>query len=284
VSRAFAFALVFSVLAAPAAAAGVPDVHVDAAWAPSPRFTKVATLTLTRVPAKARVELLCRGAGCAFTRKVVAMHGSSRVALARSFRGARLRAGAAVQIRVTVPNIGVVLVRFVMRSGRAPRKERSFIALSAGPAPPPTPAPAPPPPAPGGAPPPGQPPAQPKAQQALAVAQQYLGTPFVYGGASPATGFDDDGLVQYAYGQVGVQLPRVAADQFNVGVPVALADVRPGDLVFFQDPTAYVDHVGIYAGGEQFLHAPHTGDVIKYSSLSEPGYAQRFAGARRVAD
>jgi cell wall-associated NlpC family hydrolase len=281
VIRAVAFALVL-VLAAPAAAASVPDVHVDASWAASPRFTKVATLTLTRVPAKARVELLCRGAGCAFSRKVVAMHGSSHAALARSFRGARLRKGAAVQIRVTVPNVGVLLVRFVMRSGRAPRKERSFIALSAGPAP--TPIPAPPAPQPGGAPPPGQPPAQPKAQQALAVAQQYLGTPFVYGGASPATGFDDDGLVQYAYGQVGVALPRIATDQFNVGAPVALADLRPGDLVFFRDLTGYIDHVGIYAGGGQFLHAPHTADVIKYSSLSEPYYAQRFAGGRRVAD
>lgn len=170
-----------------------------------------------------------------------------------------------------------MLVRFVMRSGKAPRKERSFIALTTSPAPPATtPAPAPagetPPPAPS------------KAQQALAVAQQYLGTPFVYGGASPATGFDDDGLVQYAYDQVGVHLPRIAADQFLVGAPVASGDLRDGDLVFFQDQTGYVDHVGLSAGGGQFLHASHTGEVVKYESLSTLYYAQRFAGVRRVAD
>jgi cell wall-associated NlpC family hydrolase len=268
-------------LAVPAAAADQRDIHVRAAWAPSARATRVAALTLTGVPAKSRVELLCRGGGCTFTRKVVAVHGSSRVGLARSFKGARLRVGAVVQIRVTAPTLGVVLVRYTMRSGKAPRKERTFLATSTGTPPSPSPAP---PVSPGATPPPGQPPAQSRAQQALAVAQQYLGTAFASGGASPATGFDDDGLVQYAYGQVGVQLPRVAYQQFGVGASVALADLRPGDLVFFQDTSGYVDHVGLFAGDGRFLHAPHTGDVIKYSSLSEPYYAQRFAGARRVAD
>ena len=279
--RAVAPVLVLA-LAVPAAAADQSDIHVRAAWAPSARATRVAALTLTGVPAKSRVELLCRGGGCTFTRKVVAMHGSSRVGLARAFKGARLRVGAVVQIRVTAPTLGVVLVRYTMRSGKPPRKERTWLTTSTG-TPPPPPSPAPPVP-PGGTPPPGQPPAQSRAQQALAVAQQYLGTLFAYGGASPATGFDDDGLVQYAYGQVGVQLPRVAYQQFGVGASVAVADLRPGDLVFFQDTSGYVDHVGLFAGDGQFLHAPHTGDVIKYSSLSEPYYAQRFAGARRVAD
>jgi hypothetical protein len=277
VTRAIACALALAVAAPASAAAALPDVHVAASWAPSERFTKVTTLTLTRVPARARVELLCSGGGCAFARRRIGMRGASRVALARVFRGARLRAGTAVQVRVTVPATGVLLVRFVMRRGKPPRKERTFIAMSPVPAPaPPAPVPAPP----SGTP----PPAASKAQQALAIAQQELGTPFVYGGASPATGFDDSGLVQYAYGQAGVTLPRVAADQFTAGAPVAPADLHPGDLVFFQDSTAYVNHVGLYAGNGQFLHAPHTGDVIRYSSLSEPYYAQSFAGARRVAD
>ena len=90
----------------------------------------------------------------------------------------------------------------------------------------------------------------------------------MWGGASPATGFDDAGLVQYAYAQVGVALPRVADDQFRVGAAVARADLLPGDLVFFQDPSGYVDHVGLYAGGGQFLHAPHTGAVVGYDALS----------------
>ena len=240
----------------------------------------MTTLTCERA-AGARVDLLCSGGGCAFARRRIVMHGASRVALARAFRGTRLRAGAAVQVRVTVPDTGVVLVRFVMRRGKPPRKERTFIATTTGPAPaPPSPAPGPaPPPSPG-----APPPAASRSQQALAIAEQYLGTPFVYGGASPATGFDDGGLVQYAYGQVGVALPRVAADQFTAGAPVAMADLRPGDLVLFEDLTAYINHVGLYAGNGQFLHAPHTGDVIRYSSLSEPYYAHSFAGARRVAD
>jgi len=238
VTRAIACASALALAAPAAAAAALPDVHVAAAWAPSARFTKVTTLTLTRVPAGARVELLCSGGGCAFARRRIVMHGASRVALARMFRGTRLRAGAAVQVRVTVPATGVVLVRFVMRRGKQPRKERTFIAT--------TPAPALPAPAPAPVPPPGSPPpAASQAQQALAIAQQYLGTPFVYGGASPATGFDDGGLVQYAYGQAGVTLPRIAADQFTAGVPVALADLHPGDLVFFQDATAYTNHVGL---------------------------------------
>lgn len=104
----------------------------------------------------------------------------------------------------------------------------------------------------------------------------------MWGGASPATGFDDAGLVQYAYAQAGVALPRVADDQFRVGTAVARADLLPGDLVFFADPSGYVDHVGLYAGGGQFLHAPHTGAVVSYDALSTAYYDQRFAGGRRL--
>src|SRR5437868_11636941 len=75
---------------------------------------------------------------------------------------------------------------------------------------------------------------------AVDVAQRFLGVPYVWGGESPS-GFDCSGLVQYVYGQLGVSLPRVAADQARVGQPVAsLADARPGDLLAFQDP---VDHI-----------------------------------------
>jgi cell wall-associated NlpC family hydrolase len=123
----------------------------------------------------------------------------------------------------------------------------------------------------------------PTVQTALGVASQQLGTPYRWGGSSPATGFDCSGLVQYAYAQAGVQLPRVAADQFDVGTPVSRDQLQPGDIVFFQDPSGDVHHEGIYVGGGRFLHAPHTGDVVKISSLSEPYYAGQFAGGRRVA-
>jgi cell wall-associated NlpC family hydrolase len=121
------------------------------------------------------------------------------------------------------------------------------------------------------------------AQNAITVASQFIGTPYHFGGASPATGFDCSGLAQYAYGQSGVALPRVAADQFKVGQPVDRASLQPGDIVFFQDSTGYIHHEGIYVGNNQFLQAPHTGDVVKISSLDDPYYAGQFAGGRRMA-
>ena len=109
------------------------------------------------------------------------------------------------------------------------------------------------------------------------------GTPYHFGGASPQTGFDCSGLAQYAYGQSGVSLPRVAADQYTVGQPVDRASLQPGDLVFFHDSTGYIHHEAIYLGGDNFIQAPHTGDVVKISSLDDPYYAGQFAGGRRVA-
>jgi cell wall-associated NlpC family hydrolase len=107
---------------------------------------------------------------------------------------------------------------------------------------------------------------------AVDVAQQFLGVPYVWGGASPS-GFDCSGLVQYVYRQLGVDLPRTAADQARVGQPVAtLADARPGDLLAFHDP---VDHIGIYAGNGLMVVAPKTGDVVKVQPVYEPPTAIR---------
>jgi peptidoglycan DL-endopeptidase CwlO len=111
----------------------------------------------------------------------------------------------------------------------------------------------------------------------VGIAMRYLGTPYVWGGSSPG-GFDCSGLVAYVYGQVGVSLPHYTGAQWNVGVPVSSSDLQPGDLVFFDG----LNHVGIYIGGGQFIHAPHTGDVVKISSLSESWYASTYVGARRI--
>jgi len=124
----------------------------------------------------------------------------------------------------------------------------------------------------------------PVGQRALAVAQQYRGTPFHYGGANPSVGFDSDGLTQYAFGQVGVTLPRVAFQQIGSGSAVSLANLQAGDLVFFDDGSGFISHVGIHEGSASFFHAPSTGDVLKSSSLNEPFYAGRFAGGRRMPD
>jgi peptidoglycan DL-endopeptidase CwlO len=111
----------------------------------------------------------------------------------------------------------------------------------------------------------------------VGIAMQYLGTPYVWGGASPG-GFDCSGLVAFVYAQVGVYLPHHASDQYNYGVPVSRDELEPGDLVFFNG----LGHVGIYIGGGQFIHAPHTGDVVKISSLDESWYAATYYGARRL--
>ena len=99
---------------------------------------------------------------------------------------------------------------------------------------------------------------------AIDLAQQHLGVPYVWGGESPS-GFDCSGLIQYVYNQLGVSLPRVAADQARVGQPVAgLAEAVPGDLVAFGEP---VDHIGIYAGNGLMVVAPKTGDVVKVQEI-----------------
>jgi cell wall-associated NlpC family hydrolase len=118
---------------------------------------------------------------------------------------------------------------------------------------------------------------------ALRVAERYLGTPYDWGGSSPRTGFDCSGLVQFAFAQVGIQLPRVAAEQFHTGIAVARADLAPGDAVFFADPSGTVHHVGLYIGQGRFINAPATGEEVRVDSLSEPYFADQYAGARRFA-
>ena len=111
----------------------------------------------------------------------------------------------------------------------------------------------------------------------VGIAMQYLGTPYAWGGASPG-GFDCSGLVMYVFAQMGVSLPHNAAAQFGYGTPVSQDQLEPGDLVFFDG----LGHEGIYIGGGQFIHAPHTGDVVKISSLYESWYAATYVGARRI--
>ena len=111
----------------------------------------------------------------------------------------------------------------------------------------------------------------------VGVAMQYLGIPYRWGGASPETGFDCSGFVMYVYAQVGVSLPHNAAMQYGYGTPVDRSQLAPGDLVFFNG----LGHNGIYIGGNQFIHSPHTGDVVKISTITG-WYDSTWVGARRL--
>ena len=111
----------------------------------------------------------------------------------------------------------------------------------------------------------------------VGVAMQYLGIPYQWGGSSPSTGFDCSGFTMFVFSQVGVSLPHSAAAQYGYGSPVSRSALQPGDLVFFNG----LGHVGIYIGGNQMIHSPHSGDVVKISSITD-WYSSTWVGARRL--
>jgi hypothetical protein len=108
-----------------------------------------------------------------------------------------------------------------------------------------------------------------------------LGAPYKFGGSGP-TAFDCSGLVQFVYDEIGLDVPRTAAEQYRAVTPVKLADLEPGDLVFFKTHGKQVSHVGIYAGSNRFVHAPQTGHPIELRDLDDKYYSRRFAGGGRL--
>ncbi|MDH5180799.1 MAG: C40 family peptidase [Gammaproteobacteria bacterium] len=119
-------------------------------------------------------------------------------------------------------------------------------------------------------------------EHAVNIAKGMLGVPYLYGGETPETGFDCSGLVVYSYQQVGITLPRTTFDQYKSTLPIGKHRIRPGDLLFFRISRVRISHVGIYLGGNRFIHAPSTGKVVSIARLDNPYWLKRFIAARRI--
>jgi peptidoglycan DL-endopeptidase LytE len=119
-------------------------------------------------------------------------------------------------------------------------------------------------------------------ETALRTAQALVGTPYAWGGTSPETGFDCSGFIWYVSGQAGVETPRTSQEMFEVGVSVPMAELRAGDLVFFETYAPGASHVGIYDGKGGFVHAQSAETGVKVTSLDNPWWAIRYLGARRI--
>jgi peptidoglycan DL-endopeptidase CwlO len=116
-----------------------------------------------------------------------------------------------------------------------------------------------------------------RAETVLRYACAQLGKPYVFGGAGPNS-FDCSGLTMMAYKQIGINLSHYVPNQYSASRRVAKADLQPGDLVFFSNN----DHMGMYVGNGKFIQAPHTGDVVKISSLSDAYYSSVYYGGGRL--
>ena len=121
------------------------------------------------------------------------------------------------------------------------------------------------------------------AEDLASAALDLIGIRYKWGGNTPETGLDCSGLVQYVFQQVtGVTLPRTARDMSRLGEQVAVKDLQPGDLVFFNTQRFAFSHVGIYLGSNQFVHAPRRGRDVEIATFDSGFWQKRFNGARRM--
>jgi cell wall-associated NlpC family hydrolase len=117
-----------------------------------------------------------------------------------------------------------------------------------------------------------------RAERAVRYALDAVGIPYRWGGESQATGFDCSGLVRWAYGHVGIDLPHSSYALYGVGRRAATSRLEPGDILFFDG----LGHVGLYVGDGRMVHAPQTGRDVEIVALASTGYGSRLVGARRV--
>ena len=125
---------------------------------------------------------------------------------------------------------------------------------------------------------------QAKVDAVLNRAKSFLGTPYVWGGASPSDGgFDCSGFTQYVFAQSGYNLNRVSKDQALNGTYVPRGSTQPGDLVFYSHAqNGVIDHVGIYLGDGKMIHSPKTGDVVRIADVTTDYWTSRYVTTRRI--
>ena len=122
-----------------------------------------------------------------------------------------------------------------------------------------------------------------KAGDVVVGALNMIGVRYRWGGTSPDSGLDCSGFVRYVFQDtLGMALPRRAEEMSRVGEKVRMADLKPGDLVFFNTMRRTFSHVGIYIGGNKFVHSPSTGSTIRVDDLDDGYWEKRFTGARRI--
>ncbi len=115
-------------------------------------------------------------------------------------------------------------------------------------------------------------------QDVILAAERMLGKPYRYGGESPDRGFDCSGLVQYSHDKAGISVPRSSRAQLAASRPIALSNLKPGDLLFFRID-GKPSHVGIYLGGGEFIHAPSSGKRVSKAHLDNPYWKKRLIRA-----
>lgn len=111
--------------------------------------------------------------------------------------------------------------------------------------------------------------------------QKFIGVPYQWGGSSPS-GFDCSGFIYYIFNQNGILIPRMADEQFNVGLVINPSELQVGDLVFFSTYEPGPSHTGMYIGNDQFIHASSAAGKVIVTALSKPYYQARYLGARRM--
>jgi cell wall-associated NlpC family hydrolase len=125
---------------------------------------------------------------------------------------------------------------------------------------------------------PPKPPKPTVGERAAKIALRAVGVPYRWGGTSPSGGFDCSGLVYWAYGRLGIEVPHSSYALYGQGQAVARSRMKPGDVLFFSG----LGHVGLYLGGGRMVHAPQTGRLVEVVTLTGSHYGSRLVGARRV--